>query len=105
MSAQITVVDPDLAVPENAVELEDKPATGVGPVDGEGFAIPSDAVLWEKTTYGMIAMRIHIPVGYMLEGKPYNPVMRQLDGSPAPVVKVHVDGGVMTRIACLCQYI
>jgi len=94
MTAQVAVVDPYLAVAEDAVKLDDKALARICPGDGKGLAVPTDAVLREKTSDSPVAMRIHIPVGYMLKRKGDGPVMRQLYRVPAFVVEVHADGGI-----------
>src|ERR1700754_1050616 len=93
MSPQVTVVDPDLAVPEDAVKLQDEPLAGILPIDLERLPVPPNRILRKQGPHRMITMHIDVIVPYMLKRKTNRPIMRQLHRRPAPVVKTHLDTG------------
>src|SRR5450756_830087 len=78
MAAHIAVVDPNLAIAEDAIKLQDESLSGVGPIDGKSLAVPSDTILREEAAHGMIAMRVQVSVVYVFEREGYHPVMGKL---------------------------
>src|ERR1700754_666257 len=94
MSPQVTIVDPDLAVPENAVKLQGEPFTGILPIDLKRLPVPPNRIFRKHGPHRMITVHVDVIVPYMLKWKTNRPVMRQLHRRPAPVVKVHLDTGI-----------
>ncbi len=45
VASQINIIDPYLAIPEDAIELQDIPPAGIGAIGGECLAIPANGIL------------------------------------------------------------
>src|SRR5579872_721230 len=78
IAAQITIVDPYLAVAKDAVELQQEPLPRVRRVHRKGLAIPANAARGEQPAYGMIPVTVDVVVIALYKWRSYRPVMRQL---------------------------
>jgi hypothetical protein len=94
MTAEITVIDPYFTVPEDPIKLDDKTLPGIGSIHGKCLAVPANTVLREEAAHRTVSVRIEVAIGYVNEGERNGPVVRELNGGPAPVIEIHPYTGI-----------